>query len=82
MKVETDTLSIQERKWYDRFKLHISKSKGDYYCSWWLRLDYEEEEAGLTTAKVNYWLTKLVNKGYLTKKAARTYTSYSLADKT
>jgi hypothetical protein len=71
-------LSEQELKWYDRFKLQITASKKEYYCSWWLRLDYESQDEGLTTSKVNYWLNKLVKKGYLAKKSEHTHTSYWL----
>ncbi len=73
-------LSSDERKWYQRIKLKILASNREYYCSWWLRLDYESVEENLTTGKVNYWLTKLVKKGYLTKKASKLYTIYSLTD--
>lgn len=79
--ITTDTLSAKELEWYSRLKLQILQNKLDYYCSWWLRLNYEEDEIGLTTAKINYWLTKLVDKGYLTKKANKSHTSYSLTDK-
>ncbi|MDC6668280.1 hypothetical protein OEZ84_26455, partial [Leclercia adecarboxylata] len=41
-------LSTEERKWYDRIKLHILSSKREYYCSWWLRLDYEDVEKDLS----------------------------------
>ena len=73
-------LSTEERKWYDRIKLHILSSKREYYCSWWLRLDYEDVEKDLSTTKINYWLTKLVKKRYLNKKTAKTHTQYSLTE--
>jgi len=71
-------LSTEEQKWYDRAKTKILSSEHGYYCSWWLRLDYDEEN--LTTSKINYWLTKLVKKGLLTKKTAKSHTLYFLTD--
>lgn len=73
-------LSAEEKKWYDRVKEKIASSDYGYYCSWWLRLDYEDSEPNLTTSKINYWLTKLVKKGLLTKKTAKSHTQYSLID--
>lgn len=73
-------LSPEESKWYERIKNKLFLSKRDYYCSWWLRCDYEDEEKKLTTTKINYWLTKLVKKGYLTKRSEKSYTAYYLTD--
>lgn len=73
-------LSSEEQKWYERLRDKILESKRHYYCSWWLRLDYENTEPNVTTSKINYWLSKLVKKGLLTKKVAKTHTQYSLTD--
>ena len=44
------------------------------------RREPEDVERDLSTTKINYWLTKLVKKGYLNKKTAKTHTQYSLTD--
>jgi len=69
-------MSEQEQKWYDRLVKRMAEQKTNYYNSWWLRLDYELEEKGVTTAKINYWLTKLVKKGLLTKSKSSNCTRY------
>lgn len=36
-------ISEIEQKWFDRLKLYLHSHKCDYACSWWLRLEYENE---------------------------------------
>ncbi len=71
-----DELSANEKLWFDRLKKAIIDGKGHYYVSWWLRLDYESEK--VSTATINYWLTKLVKRGLVEKVASKYCTKYYL----
>ena len=66
-------LSEIETKWLDRLRKYENKHNG-YVCSWWLRLEYENE--GITTSQINYILSKLVAKGILKKVTSRSYTKF------
>lgn len=65
---------------HENAKAHgfFDKEKNIGEMLWWLRLDYDEEN--LTMSKINYWLTKLVKKGLLMKKTAKSHTQYFLTD--
>lgn len=76
MKGTKDKLSELEQLWLDRLKKYLGDYKYDYVCSWWLRCEYQHE--GITTAKINYILSKLVAKGILKKETTRSYTKFSL----
>ena len=79
MKGTKDKLSELEQLWLDRLKKYLGDYKYDYVCSWWLRCEYQHE--GITTAKINYILSKLVAKGILKKETTRSYTKFSLVNK-
>jgi hypothetical protein len=69
-------LTELESKWLDRMNKCMNAYGYGYVCSWWLRVEYDHE--GISTAKINYILTKLVGKGVLNKETSRSYTKFSL----
>lgn len=66
-------LSVNEKFWYDTLKTKMQEQGIDYYISWWLSKDI-----GVKTARVNYWLTKLVDKGLLRKETSCYCSKYFL----
>lgn len=64
--------------WFERFKKYLEVYKGNYVCSWWMRLEYENDEKPASTAMINYYLDKCVAKGLLTKESNPSHTKYFL----
>lgn len=68
-----------ENLWLDRLERYADKYQykehGGKICSWWLRLEYNNEAS---TAQINYWLNKSVEKGILGKTSTKSYTQYWL----
>jgi hypothetical protein len=76
MNTQNINLSSIETLWLNRLKKYLVDYKCDYVCSWWLRLEYENES--ISTPKINYILSKLVKKGILKKETTRSYTKFSI----
>jgi hypothetical protein len=71
-----DNLSDTEKKWMHRLAKYMNDFGVDYVCSWWLRIEYGSE--GITTPKINYILSKLVDKGILKKETSKSWTKFSV----
>lgn len=63
--------------WLERLYKYIEDHKDDpdrrRVCSWWLRLEYNNEAS---TAQINYWLNKSVKEGILQKETSYYCTRY------
>lgn len=69
-------MTEHETLWLSRLKYYMKLNNVEYVISWWLRYEYQHE--GITTAKINYILSKLVAKGILKKETTRSYTKFTL----
>ena len=64
----------KEQLWLERLRKYLRERPAEQYaCSWWLRLEYNDETP---TAQINYWLNKSVAKGILGKETSCYYTKY------
>lgn len=67
----------KEELWLERLKKYIQNYECPYgVCSWWLRLEYEDEK--IKTSQINYYLNKSVEKGLLGVEKTKSYTKYFL----
>lgn len=55
-------LSKDEMKWFEIFKRYCQKTNKRYVVTWCLKFELK-----ISTSKINYHLSKLVNKGLLKK---------------
>ncbi|MCL1692040.1 hypothetical protein CMU85_18150 [Elizabethkingia anophelis] len=69
---------MKEQLWLQRLKDYKEKNNEEGVCSWWLRLQYENDESPATTSQINYYLDKSVKKGILRKETTKSYTKYYL----
>lgn len=78
--MEKQTLNHKESIWYYRVKKYIEDYQEDsnYVCSWWLRIEHENDSNPLSTSQINYILSKVAEKGWLTKETTKSYTKFTL----
>ena len=75
--VSRSALSVKEQLWYDRILKYSKDYDQDNICSWWLRLEYDSEN--VKTATINYYLSKVAEKGYLRKETQKSFTRFSVS---